>query len=418
VALPLLLGVALTGLLVGAWPAFVLSGFAPVQVLKGWMQTAGNAAPVRFILVTAQFAILTVLIIAAGVVWQQQDYAAHEAIRFDTAQLLMVEGDLPRAFPGEVARLPGVRAARSTGAEFAEDMVMMSISRQGKDVLLRPVRTERGIFPFYGVAPIAGSLQLNSVTGEDNAVQGVVINRSAVARLGFASPQAALGRTVWDDKPWAQLPIIAVVPDFWLHRVDAPIEPAVFAGFVEGIRNTDGRRLLHVRLDGRQIPETLAAIDRLWRATGGKGPIKRYFFDAHLEERYLDLQRQAQMFGFFAAIAIFLACLGLVGIAISTAERRTKEIGVRKAAGAGSGQIVALLLWQFSRPVLWANIVAWPAAFWLMQRWLSGFSMHIELGPGIFLAASALSLVVAVLTVMGQAVIVARQKPVVALRYE
>jgi putative ABC transport system permease protein len=176
--------------------------------------------------------------------------------------------------------------------------------------------------------------------------------------------------------------------------------------------------MVHVRLSGRQIPETLAAIDQLWRATGGKGPINRYFLDAHLEERYQDLRRQAQIFAVFAGVAIFLACLGLVGIAVSTAERRTKEIGVRKAAGAGSGQIVALLLWQFSRPVLLANLAAWPVAFWLMQRWLSGFSFHIQLGPGVFLAASIFSLVVAILAVMGQAIMVARQKPVVALRYE
>jgi putative ABC transport system permease protein len=130
------------------------------------------------------------------------------------------------------------------------------------------------------------------------------------------------------------------------------------------------------------------------------------------------MTRDANFFAGTAAIAILLACVGLFGIAVSTAERRTKEIGIRKAMGAGTGQIVALLLWQFAQPVLWANVIAWPVAWWLMRRWLSGFAYHIDLHWWVFAAASLGALAIALLTVAGQAFLTARQKPVLALRYE
>jgi putative ABC transport system permease protein len=140
--------------------------------------------------------------------------------------------------------------------------------------------------------------------------------------------------------------------------------------------------------------------------------------DQRLQEVYLDITRQSQFFTAFSGIAIFIACLGLVGLAAFTAEQRTKEIGIRKAMGARTGDILGLLLWQFTKPVLWANVIAWPAAYFIMRRWLEGFAYHIDLSPWMFLAASATALAIAVLTVIGHALLVARAQPVTALRYE
>ena len=128
--------------------------------------------------------------------------------------------------------------------------------------------------------------------------------------------------------------------------------------------------------------------------------------------------RSDQVFAVFAGVAMLLGCMGLFGISLFTAARRTKEIGVRKAMGATSADIVLLLLWQFAKPVLRANLIAWPLAWWAMDRWLSGFAFHIALPLRIFPAASATALTIAILTVAGQAILVARQKPVLALRYE
>src|SRR5262249_14967393 len=129
-------------------------------------------------------------------------------------------------------------------------------------------------------------------------------------------------------------------------------------------------------------------------------------------------QRQSALFAAFASIAVLTACLGLFGLSAFTAEQRTKEIGIRKSMGATRRDILRLILWQFAKPVLWANLIAWPVAYVVMRRWLEGFAYHVDLAPWMFLAASALALSIAVLTVIGHALLVARSQPVAALRYE
>ena len=137
-----------------------------------------------------------------------------------------------------------------------------------------------------------------------------------------------------------------------------------------------------------------------------------------MRQLYSGMERQGELLAVFAGVAVLLACLGLFGLSVATGERRIKEVGVRKAMGAAVLQVAALLLWQFSRPVLLANLVAWPAAFWLMRRWLSAFAYHVELQWWVFAGASTGALLVALLAVGGQALLAARQKPVLALRYE
>jgi putative ABC transport system permease protein len=205
--------------------------------------------------------------------------------------------------------------------------------------------------------------------------------------------------------------IVGVVPDFSLTSVKEEIAPVAYY-----VSRNCGH--INVKLTGRAIPETLAAVDLLWKAAGAPYPIKRYFLDDHIQNLYLTMLRETQLFGFFAGIAILLACLGLTGLAASTVQRRTGEIGLRKAMGATTGQITRLLLWEFSRPVLWASLIAWPASAILMNRWLEGFAYHVDLDPLLFVAATAFALVIALLTVSAHCYLVARSKPVKALRHE
>jgi putative ABC transport system permease protein len=434
----LLLCILFLGLAAGAYPALVLSAFKPATVLRGWAASMVDTGVIRNALVTLQFAVLIILAVSAGVIWQQRNYATREALRVDTDQMLLVRTvagpglveDMtsplacPAGFRDEVRRLPGVSGVVCSGSSFLIGNVVTSWSRRdGAEDMMTATQVDPGLLSLYGIKPVAGALPANvGALG-----MGVVLNVSAVRKLGFESPQAAIGQS-WlpssvmtaaefgsMSKRWGPHAIVtAVIPDFAFTSVRQAVGPALFSPWEYGSRS----RLIHVKLNGHQIPQTLAAIDRLWETTNQPGPLDRFFLDDYMQQLYQDMTREAQFFSLFAAIAIILACLGLIGIAISTTERRTKEIGVRKAMGATSARIVTLLLWQFVQPVLWANVIAWPVAWWLMRQWLVSYSRHVELEPGLFLAASAVALFVALITVAGQAWITARAKPVLALRYE
>ena len=281
-----------------------------------------------------------------------------------------------------------------------------------------------GFFELYGLRPIAGrffsadrTAETGTVALDDTFIGPVVINETAVHRLGYSSPAAAVGQ-VLQHTPGPHntrtdtSPIIGVVPDFPVGSVREPVDAIVFH------TGTGLFHMLSVELQGERIPETLAAIDGLWKRLGEPRPISRLFVDTYVQERYADDTRQGQMFAGFACVALFIACLGLFGLSAFTAERRTKEIGIRKAMGADRGEMVRMLLWQFTRPVLWANLIAWPAGYLIMHRWLQGFAYRIELEWWMFVLAGGVAVSIAWLTVSVHAFSVARARPVEALRYE
>jgi putative ABC transport system permease protein len=432
--LPLFLASVLAcGLAAGAWPALVLSAFRPASTLRGWSAGA-RAGLVRGLLVALQFAMLITLAIAAAVVWHQRNYAAHDAQKADFHNVVLVRSNLPpvpgrrpfmlnmqspdacpAAFRDAVQRLPGVRDFRCTSQSFIRANSGLSwLTRNGSLMSMNSSRVDPAVFQLYDIRPLAGTLADTS---------GAIINMSAVKFLGFASPQAALGHSWiprelpaddWRTRNEPHSRITAVVPDFAFTPVTEDIRPTAYGAWTDN----QPTRAIHIKLSGDHVPETLTAIDRAWRESGQPGAIDRIFVADYVAQLYQDMLREAQFFTAFAVTGILLACLGLFGIALSTAERRTKEIGVRKAMGAGDGQIVALLLWQFAQPVLWANVIAWPLAWWLMRRWLSGFAYHVALHWWVFAAASLGTLLIALATVAGQAWLTARAKPVLALRYE
>ncbi len=175
---------------------------------------------------------------------------------------------------------------------------------------------------------------------------------------------------------------------------------------------------LSVRIRDGHDPEGLAFIDRTWHAFAPSVAIQRHFLDDDYDRQFLADERQGTLFGIFVGIAIFIACLGLFGLAAFSTERRTKEIGIRKVFGARARDIVWLLLWQFSIPVLIANVIAWPVAWYYLHGWLQGFAYRITLSPLYFLGAGAVALVIAWATVFVHARRVARANPIHALRYE
>jgi putative ABC transport system permease protein len=176
--------------------------------------------------------------------------------------------------------------------------------------------------------------------------------------------------------------------------------------------------VLFAQLQGQRLPETLQSIDALWRSTGHVRPIKLDFLGEVMREEYRDVQIQGGIVGASAGLAIVIACLGLFALAAFTAERRTKEIGLRKAMGASSFDVVRLLLWQFTKPVLCANLVAWPLAYWAASHWLNGFASRVSLPLWLFVSASVAAVLIAWATVVTKAWAAAGATPATALQCE
>jgi putative ABC transport system permease protein len=405
--------------LAGAWPALAFCAFRPGAVLSAArLQQRGGGLP-RQVLVALQFALLIGLMISTMVVFLQRHFALHQGLRLNTDQILMMWAPCRESFLNDLKNIPGVRGFACGGWQWLneEPNRFTASARDGRPVNLWRVPVDLAVFDLYGLQPVAGRLTLDEAGRQyPQDARHYVINESAARGLGFHTAQEAVGQRIPIPSvvPGAAggEQIIAVIPDFSLVSVEKAIKPMAY--FFEPTQ----QYLVSMKLAATDIPATLAAIDRAWAATGAKQPANRFFLDERLERMYLSMLRQAQAFGVIALATVLLAVFGLSGLAAAAVARRTREIGIRKALGANTGDVLRLLLWQFSKPVVWANLIAWPVAAYLMHRWLAGFAYRIELPVWLFPVAALVALAIALATVTAQSLAVARSKPVVALRHE
>jgi len=424
----LLLAVLGLTVLAGAYPAFVMSSFKPAWALRRG-SAPGGASHVRQALVIVQFAALIGLAFATLVIHRQTTFAMNEGLRINRDQVVLMHfNDATGATDGfmdAIAAIPGVRGVTGAAAlptNYNVSALTFSYAG-GAPVLLQFGSTDYNFFGFYGLEPLAGRLPSREF-GTDHFTPGdvkremsVTLNESAVRQLGFKSPQDALGKTLtlFGTVPFpipTGYTIAGVVPDFPIDSMRGAIQPSMY------VVDTTQRRVVSVRLAGQRIPETLAAVDEVWRKLGEPRAVSRWFLEQYYHRMYLDILQQRMVLTTLSAVAVFLAVLGLFGLSIYTAQRRTKEIGIRKVMGAGTGNIMTLLLWAFSKPVLWASLVAWPLAAWAMNRWLEGFAYRVPLGWWWLPLATLAALAVALVTVSAQSYLVARASPAGALRYE
>ena len=431
--LPGIVGVALgVGLLASIYPAFVLSSFRPAAVLNGGtIQTTGSAVA-RQALVVVQFAILAGLIVASATIYRQTRFALAQGVGgAGTSKLVAVFTPCDNAFPEEVRRLPGVAAAACSSLNAlntpnAVNIVAVQVGGGRKESFhVAPV--DFGFFDVYGIRPLAGRL-FRPDHGEDRVLEDfdtraqptVVINETAARDLGFADPRDAVGRLMtWDRfiKPGtpdviAPSTIIGVVPDLPMNIRSATAASMYF------VRPRKAMGVLSVRLTGRDMAGTLRTMADLYRKTGDERPIQQIFLQQTRRTLYLDVIIQGVTIGVCALLAVLIACLGLFALSAYTTERRTKEIGIRKVMGASTSDVVRLLVWQFTIPVLWAIAIALPLSFLAMQAWLDGFVYRVGQSPWIYALAAIAALLIAWATVTWQSYVVARAKPAGALRYE
>jgi putative ABC transport system permease protein len=332
-------------------------------------------------------------------------------------------------------RVPGVEAVGRTLIGVATDInsnTGMMVPGRSDPVSIGTYPVDEGFLDAMGIRLAAGrwfdekrplddvtlSYPPNSNAERALAQRGgnVVVNELAAKRLGFNDPAKILGKTfraaiVDNEVGLVPVTVVGVVKDSRFRSVKLPLDPIMF------LNTNAGHSFMIVRFKGDPAA-VRSGLERMWKSITTDVPFNAKFSDDIINKIYKTEDARAQTFAAFALLAVVVACLGLFGLATFTAERRTKEIGIRKVLGARSRDIVKLLAWQFSKPVIIANLVAWPVAWWVMRDWLNSFDERIALTPGPFLLAGLLALAIAIGTVAGHAFKVARMNPIHALRYE
>jgi putative ABC transport system permease protein len=441
------------GLMSGLYPAFVLSHFRPAGTLKAnrSAETKGSVS-LRSTLVIFQFGVSIALMIATIAIYAQVRFIVERDPGFSRQNLLLVEGlllvDNPLSSAAvdarketlrrEIANLPGVTSVglsmHQPGQRFGLSTIVMPFTLQGGSgdaQQMAALGTDSGFFETYGISVIAGrnwaderdrpSRMFPGRSGTpapESGAANAIINAGAARQLGFAAAEEAIGRQIRSGRSGytgtvETLTIVGVVADTQFFNLRQAPRPEVY------VLAPDFADVLTVRFEGS--PQALLSeVGAIWDAWTGDEPLTASFVEQNLVEEFERERTEARLLVTFALLAIAVACLGLFGSASFTVERRTKEIGVRKVFGAEVREVVRLLLWQFSRPVIVANLLAWPIALWALLGWLERFPYRIEtwiLAP-ICLAAGFIALMIAWLTVAGSTMRVASMSPVKSLRYE
>ncbi len=444
VALPILALLLAVGAAGGLYPAVYLARFQPAAVLRA--NTGADphgSSRLRNVLVIGQFAVSIALIVCTAVVYAQTLYARTTDPGYRREGLVAV-ANLDRkavaaasdALRREFASAPGVAAVtRSSSVPAGANESTMPVRRPGGDTVFIPWwSTDAAFFATMGIRLEAGrgfseAAAMDDVTiGEAPAAlpdeaallrrgANIVLSRSAARQLGFASPAAAVGKQVEaglvaQELGMVRATVVGVAADARFRSLREELRPMVY------FQDKASHRHFLVRYSGTDPAAARARLERVWRRLVPDVPFEGALVDDELSALYEAEESLGEVLGVFAGLSIFVACLGLYGLAAFTAARRTREIGVRKVFGARTSDIVRLLLWQFTRPVVLANLIAWPVAWWLMRSWLNGFSDRIGLHPGWFLGAGLAAILVAAATIAGHALRVARRHPVEALRYE
>ncbi|MDX1941652.1 MAG: ABC transporter permease [Saprospiraceae bacterium] len=406
------------GFVAGSYPSFYLSSFRPVQVLKGSIHTGGKSQRLRNALVVFQFTITIGLIASTLLVQQQMDYLRKADIGFDKEGVVIISnenhplGNQAETFKEEIksdARI--VDATVSTGVPPYSGFMDYYKAEGKEDELfeLTSYTTDEDFLGTMGIELLDG----RAFSKEFSEAKNVILNESAVALFGWDNP---IGKKIHYPGS-GDFEVIGVIKDFNFNALYSAITP--FALFHHDSKSYDiSNSYIITRIKSNDVQQSIQLLESQWKKFAPDHPFEYEFQDESFEQQYLAEQRLGRIFLIFSALTIFIACIGLLGLVAFAVEQRTKEIGIRKVLGASVPDLVALLSKDFTKWVIIANVLACPLAYYAMNQWLQNFAYRVDIQWWIFVAAGALALMVALLTVSFQAIRAAMANPVDSLKTE
>jgi putative ABC transport system permease protein len=410
----LILFVMLTAMTAGSYPAIYLSSFKPTAILKSFKHTGTRGAAFRKVLVIFQFSLSIIFIIGTAAIYKQLRLIKHSHLGFDKENLvyLYMGNDLAKNYESIKNRLLqnhgvlGVAASSyvpvhigsgTSGADWEG-------KKPGERVQMQVIEVNHDFLKTYKMEMAQGRFFLKEFSTDPT--EAVIVNQAAVKAMGMESP---LGKRFSHRGNYK---IIGVINDFHYKSLRMPVEPLILK------LDTQGSRYLSVRIKPGSIESIVKLLEKTWKQFRPSFPFECRFLDETIEKLYKAEKRMGEFFRYFALLAIIISCLGLFGLASFTAERRTREIGVRKTLGASVTTIMTLFSKEFAKWILLANIIAWPTAYVVLNKWLQNFVYRAVIGLDIFILSALLALVIALLTISYQSVRAALTNPVEALRYE
>ncbi len=417
----LILFIMLVGVIAGIYPAFVLSALTPVKVLRGKLQRSSSRSVLRNSLVILQFSISIILIVGTFIIASQLDYIQNKKLGFNRDQVLIIKktddiGKNIHSFKYDLSRTGTITSVTNSSSIPGENFGDTAFKREGAgpdEVYdIKVLFTDYDFINTYQIKMKEGRYFSRDFAGD---TMSVVLNESAVKSLGLKDP---VGKYLLRLGPTPEISdkfkIVGITDDFNFESLHQKIEPLVIGLF----RPVDFGHFVSVRFAPTQASNTIKQISSIWHNYAGSQAFEYAFFNDDFARLYSSEQRTGQLFTIFAVLAIFIACLGLLGLAAYTAEQRTKEIGIRKVLGATVTEIIFMLTREFTKWVLIANLIALPVAYIFMKGWLENFAYRISFNIWVFILAGSSALFIAVITVSYQAVRAAIANPVKSLKYE
>ncbi|MEI9918775.1 MAG: ABC transporter permease [Bacteroidota bacterium] len=429
----LILLAVFVGILAGSYPAFILSAFNPIVVMKGNFASHGKGTWLRNGLVVFQFFVSIMLVVGTLVVSDQMKFMQNKELGYNKERLLVIDRagylrDHLQAFKDRIKNIPGVESAAGVSSEFGneDDLLGSQFQPQGSSEIL----TTKTIFIDDEFAQAIGFefVQGHGYAKETNDSLSIILNETAVKTMDLGSNPIGqkLNHVVQDDKGSRTVvfTIIGVVKDFNFQSLRDKITPLT-------IQSTESpeafTQYVYARLNTTQYAEVIKQVEPIWKEMTGltrraneptEMPMKFEFLEDNLVASYEAEQRAGTLFGVFSTLAIAIACVGLFGLAAYTANLRTKEIGIRKVMGASVSSVILLLTKEFTKLILIAFVIAVPVSWYIMDSWLNGFAFRTSIGMGTFLFAGALALGISWLTVSYQSMKAAIKDPVKSLKSE